>query len=150
LDWVVMRALEKDRDRRYESASAFAADVQRYLRDEPVQACPPSAGYRLRKFVRRHQGPVLAAALLVLVLVGGIVGTAWGLVQARSAEAAAFNEAGEKSKALAKAEKAEADACAALGKERYALAVYGVSLADHEWRDGRPGRADRALEGCPR
>ena len=50
LDWIVMKALEKDRGRRYDSASAFAADVERYLKDEPVQACPPSAGYRLRKF----------------------------------------------------------------------------------------------------
>src|SRR5207302_2948128 len=50
LDWIVMKALEKDRGRRYESASAFAADVRRYLADEPVQACPPSVGYRLGKF----------------------------------------------------------------------------------------------------
>src|SRR5262249_54053799 len=57
LDWIVMKALEKDRSRRYETASAFAADVQRYLHDEPVQACPPSARYRLRKFVRRNRGP---------------------------------------------------------------------------------------------
>src|SRR6266849_1472395 len=55
LDWIAMKALEKDRDRRYETASGFAADVQRYLHDEPVQACPPSAGYRLRKFVRRNR-----------------------------------------------------------------------------------------------
>src|SRR5262245_50442643 len=61
LDWIVMRALEKDRGRRYESASAFAQDVQRYLADEPVQACPPSASYRLGKFLKRHKGPVLAA-----------------------------------------------------------------------------------------
>src|SRR6187200_3048183 len=60
LDWIVMKALEKDRNRRYETANGFAADVQRYLADEPVQACPPSAGYRLRKFVRRNKGPVLA------------------------------------------------------------------------------------------
>src|SRR5262249_49679466 len=50
LDWIVMKALEKDRNRRYESASAFAADVERYLHDDPVLACPPSASYRLRKF----------------------------------------------------------------------------------------------------
>src|SRR3954468_1391351 len=56
LDWIVMKALEKDRSRRYESANGFAADVQRYLADEPVQACPPSARYRLRKFARRHRG----------------------------------------------------------------------------------------------
>ena len=61
LDWIVMKCLEKDRNRRYETANGFAQDVQRYLADEPVQACPPSAGYRLRKFVRRNKGPVLAA-----------------------------------------------------------------------------------------
>src|SRR5262245_18957333 len=54
LDWVVMKALEKDRNRRYESAADFAADIQRYLSDEPVQACPPSVAYRLRKFARRN------------------------------------------------------------------------------------------------
>jgi len=61
-----MKALEKDRNRRYETASAFAADVQRYLNDEPVQACPPSAWYRLKKFVRRNKGPVLAGSLVAL------------------------------------------------------------------------------------
>src|SRR5215510_2836340 len=75
LDWIVMRALEKDRNRRYESASAFAADVQRYLADEPVQAGPPGAGYRLRKFVQRHRVPVLAGTVVLLALVAGIVGT---------------------------------------------------------------------------
>src|SRR5690349_15079794 len=53
LDWIVMKCLEKDRNRRYETAKDFAADVQRYLNDETVQACPPSAGYRLRKFARK-------------------------------------------------------------------------------------------------
>src|SRR5437773_4894862 len=72
LDWIVMKTLEKDRNRRYETAKDFAADMQRYLSDEPVQACPPSAGYRLRKFVRRNKGPVLAAFLVALALVGGI------------------------------------------------------------------------------
>jgi serine/threonine protein kinase/outer membrane protein assembly factor BamB len=82
LDWIVMKALEKDRNRRYETANGFAADVQRYLNDEPVQAYPPSAAYRLRKFVRRHQGPVVAAALVALALVVGIVGMTLGLVEA--------------------------------------------------------------------
>src|SRR5258705_4480590 len=56
LDWIVMKALEKDRGRRYETANGFAMDVQRYLADEPVQACPPSAAYRLRKLARRNRG----------------------------------------------------------------------------------------------
>src|SRR5262249_48406223 len=55
LDWIVMKALEKDRSRRYEAANSLAMDLQRYLADEPVLACPPSAGYRLRKFARRHK-----------------------------------------------------------------------------------------------
>jgi serine/threonine protein kinase len=83
LDWIVMKALEKDRNRRYESASAFAADVQRYLHDEPVQACPPSAGYRLKKFVRRNRRLVSAVAVVVLGLVVGIAGAVVGLVRAR-------------------------------------------------------------------
>jgi serine/threonine protein kinase/tetratricopeptide (TPR) repeat protein len=92
LDWIVMKALEKDRNRRYETASGFAADVQRYLSDEPVQACPPSAVYRLKKFVRRNKGPVLAAAVVLLALVAGIVGTTWGLLRAVSARQAESDE----------------------------------------------------------
>jgi hypothetical protein len=76
LDWIVMKALEKDRNRRYESASAFAADVQRYLHDEPVQACPPSTGYRLRKFARRNKaalGMTACALAIVIALAGSAV-----------------------------------------------------------------------------
>jgi serine/threonine protein kinase/tetratricopeptide (TPR) repeat protein len=83
MDWIVMKALEKDRDRRYETASAFAADVHRYLHDEPVLACPPSLVYQLRKLVRRNKGPVFAGLILLLSLALGIVGTTVGLVQAK-------------------------------------------------------------------
>ena len=68
LDWIVMKALEKDRTRRYETANGLARDIQRYLADEPVEACPPSAGYRLRKFARKTQevpGDGAAFALLL-------------------------------------------------------------------------------------
>jgi tetratricopeptide (TPR) repeat protein/tRNA A-37 threonylcarbamoyl transferase component Bud32 len=82
LDWIVMKALEKDRARRYETTSALARDIERYLHDEVVEARPPSAGYRLRKFVRRHKGQVLAASLVVLTLVLGTIGTTCGLVWA--------------------------------------------------------------------
>jgi serine/threonine protein kinase/WD40 repeat protein len=78
LDWIVMKALEKDRDRRYETADGLAMDLQRYLADEPVAAFPPSVRYRMRKFVRRNKGPVLAASMLVLTLVVGIIGTTRG------------------------------------------------------------------------
>jgi tetratricopeptide (TPR) repeat protein/tRNA A-37 threonylcarbamoyl transferase component Bud32 len=73
LDWIVMKCLEKDRDRRYESANALAQDIERYLRDEPVQACPPSAWYRYRKFARRNKRALLTAAVAavaVLLAVG--------------------------------------------------------------------------------
>jgi serine/threonine protein kinase/WD40 repeat protein len=83
LDWIVMRCLEKDRARRYDTASALARDAERYLRDEPVEACPPTVGYRLRKSLRKHRGPVTATAVVVLALVAGVVGTTLGLLEAR-------------------------------------------------------------------
>jgi non-specific serine/threonine protein kinase/serine/threonine-protein kinase len=92
LDWIVMKTLEKDRNRRYETASGFAADVQRYLSDEPVQACPPRAGYRLRKFLRRHKGPVAAGLALAALLLLGIVCTSLGLAWALRAERTATAE----------------------------------------------------------
>jgi serine/threonine-protein kinase len=79
LDWIVMKALEKDRDRRYETANAFAADVQRYLADEPVLACPPSAWYRVRKFARRNRRPLAAAAVLGLALLVAVGSVAWAV-----------------------------------------------------------------------
>ena len=108
LDWIVMRCLEKDRTRRYETAGALARDVQHYLDDEAVEACPPSLPYRLGKFWRRNKGPVLAAALVLLALLGGIVGTTWQAVRAdkakQLAEAKEEEAVAEKAKALAAAE----------------------------------------------
>jgi serine/threonine protein kinase/tetratricopeptide (TPR) repeat protein len=76
LDWIVMKALEKDRNRRYETASAFAADVQHYLHDEPVLACPPSAAYRLRKFARKYRtGLRIAGAFVVFLVLAAAVST---------------------------------------------------------------------------
>ena len=76
LDWIVMKALEKDRGRRYETANGFAADIERYLRDEAVQACPPSARYRLRKFARRNKVAFAVSGLVLffLVLLGSEIG----------------------------------------------------------------------------
>jgi hypothetical protein len=79
LDWIVMKALEKDRNRRYETANGLARDVQRYLADEPVLACPPSLSYRLRKFVWRNKGAVVAACLTLVALLATVVGLAVGL-----------------------------------------------------------------------
>jgi tetratricopeptide (TPR) repeat protein len=100
LDWVLARSLAKDRDRRYPTASAFADDIGRYLRNEPVEAGPPSALYRVRKFIGRHRVPVAAALLLAVAALGGVAGTAWGLVQARKAQALAVAERDAKDRAL--------------------------------------------------
>ena len=88
LDWIVMKALEKDRNRRYETANGLAMDLQRYLADEPVQACPPSVGYRLRKLVRRNKVLLATTALLVVMLlaaVGGVAGAIGWAVRNRGA-----------------------------------------------------------------
>jgi serine/threonine protein kinase/Flp pilus assembly protein TadD len=85
LDWIVMKALEKDRNRRYETANALASDVQRYLADEAVHACPPSAWYRLRKLARRNKVPLLTAAVIAVTLVSGTVVSAWQALRATEA-----------------------------------------------------------------
>ena len=82
LDWIVMKALEKDRSRRYDTPTGFAEDIARFLRDEAVLAAPPSAGYRLRKFVHRRRRLVAAASVAALLLLAGVVGTSWGMLQA--------------------------------------------------------------------
>jgi serine/threonine protein kinase len=132
LDWIVMKCLEKVRNRRYETASGLAADVLRYLNDEPVQACAPSAGYRLRKLVWRHKGAMLAGALVLLALVAGIVGTTWEMLRATDAEAAAVNETNRKDEALAQKE-------AALGE-----AVHERTRAEKAEKDATTDR-DRAI-----
>jgi serine/threonine protein kinase/tetratricopeptide (TPR) repeat protein len=120
LDWIVMKCLEKERGRRYETANGLAMDVQRYLADEAVLASPPSARYRLRKFMRRHRGPVLAAAIIAVLLVGGIAGTSVGFLRADRLRQVAENKEqearGEKAKAEASQQRAM-DALAATTDE---------------------------------
>jgi serine/threonine protein kinase len=106
LDWVVMKCLEKQRDRRYETANALARDLQRYLANEPVEARPPTAGYRLSKFLRRNKGPVLAAGLLLLALLGGITGTTLGMLHAERLRGDAEEARGHEAEQRTKAEKA--------------------------------------------
>ncbi|HUE72287.1 MAG TPA: protein kinase [Pirellulaceae bacterium] len=86
LDWIVMKALEKDRNRRYETANGMAHDIERYLHDDPVEACPPSTAYRLRKVLRRHRGPVLASLLVALALVVGLTVSVWQAIRATRSE----------------------------------------------------------------
>ena len=86
LDWIVMKALEKDRTRRYESASALARDVERYLQQEPVEAFPPTRRYRLGKFLRRHRVEALTAAAGLVLLVAAAALSTWQAVRATRAE----------------------------------------------------------------
>jgi WD40 repeat protein/serine/threonine protein kinase len=129
LDWIVMKALEKDRDRRYESASAFANDVQRYLNDEPVQACPPSAAYRLRKFSRRHKVSLLIGSSTILAVFLAMLGLA---VSNSRIEDARRNEK--------------------TAKEQLQIQFYyqTVGLAERERSAGNAGRAEELLDfECP-
>jgi serine/threonine protein kinase len=98
LDWIVMKCLEKDRNRRYETASALAADVQRYLQDEPVQACPPSVFYRCRKFARRNRVvmAITGCVLAALAIGSGLATWQWRLAESRRLQA-------DKSAAIAQA-----------------------------------------------
>jgi serine/threonine protein kinase/tetratricopeptide (TPR) repeat protein len=129
LDWIVMKCLEKERGRRYATANALAADLLRHLSDEPVEARPPSAGYRVRKFIRRNRGAVLAAAGMVALLVLGIVASTWQAVRATAAEAHAVLEGREKDKARVRAEEAEG-----LAKARLVEVTKEKQRADEEAR----------------
>jgi WD40 repeat protein/serine/threonine protein kinase len=126
LDWIVMKALDKDRNRRYESASGFAADVQRYLQDEPVLACPPTLGYKLQKFARRNMRALTMAALLGLMLLvvgGAVVASAlWVATQA----------------------KAQAD------KLEHNLYFTHIALAERELATNNTGRGEELLDACPK
>jgi serine/threonine protein kinase/WD40 repeat protein len=138
LDWIVMKALEKDRNRRYETALTLAADVQRYLNDEQVLACPPSTWYRLRKVVRRHRSAVVAVSVVLLTLVAGIIASTWGLIRATDAETAALQGAKETENALEDRENALA---AAKESERDAREQLFLSLLNQ----ARAGRFSRQM-----
>jgi serine/threonine protein kinase/tetratricopeptide (TPR) repeat protein len=112
LDWVVMRCLEKDRSRRYDTASGLAKDVERFLKDEPVEARPPSIGYRFRKLARRNKTALISAALVVVAL---LLGTAVSLWQAVRASA-------ERDRALAAEKQAVAEKATAQATLRFLLA----------------------------
>src|SRR5439155_9576237 len=85
LDWIVMKALEKDRGRRYETANGLASDIQRHLDNEPVVACPPSKIYRLQKMVRRNRAAVAAGIAITAVLLAGVGVSSWMYFRERSA-----------------------------------------------------------------
>jgi serine/threonine protein kinase len=92
LDWIVMKALEKDRTRRYETANGFAADIQRYLAGEPVQAVPPSLGYRLRKACRRNKTRILTAAVISVAVLAGAVAVTWQILDRKRLQTAQMQQ----------------------------------------------------------
>jgi WD40 repeat protein/serine/threonine protein kinase len=153
LDWIVMKALSKERDRRYESATGFARDIEQFLNNEPVAAGPPSTSYRLRKFVKRNRGQVIAASLVLFTVLAGIVGTALGLICAEhhraEADLARQREATE-STARAIAEKARDDAAAA--RDRLASVEYGrtMEVAHQEWRENNVATSSNLLNATPK
>ncbi|MEL7499997.1 MAG: serine/threonine-protein kinase [Planctomycetota bacterium] len=113
LDWIVMKAMEKERSRRYETPNAFADDIERFLSGDSVAACPPSFTYRASKFARRNKVAVLTTALVAASLVLGLVGTSWQTIRAMRAEklavenAAIANEATKAEMLATKSEKAQ-------------------------------------------
>jgi serine/threonine protein kinase/tetratricopeptide (TPR) repeat protein len=130
LDWVVMRALEKDRNRRYESAGALAADIERYLADEPVAAGPPSAWYRLRKSARRHRTALVAAGAVAAALLSGTAVSSWQAARATAAAAAERQAHETAQRRLAQVEKANG----ILG------AIFTDLNPQEEGKDGQPLR----------
>lgn len=135
LDWITMKAMEKDRDRRYESASQFADDIRRYLKQEPVTARPPSFVYLMQKAVRRHRLAIGIAALIAATLVLGIFSTSWQMLKARAAEKKADFE---RTEAIA----ARAETEASLARTNYLLAV-------SRWDEGRTKEAFDLLYQVP-
>jgi WD40 repeat protein/serine/threonine protein kinase len=139
LDWVVMRCLGKDRNRRYESASALARDVQHYLQDEPVQACPPSAWYRLRKFARRRRAALAAASAVALAVLLGAAASTWFAVQALAAAGEADRQAADAKAAAAREGREKEQAW-------YNLYLARLQLAQAAWRSGNVARLRELLE----
>jgi WD40 repeat protein len=135
LDWIVMKALEKDRARRYQTANALARDIERYLNDETVEARPPSTGYRLGKVLRHNKGPAVAAGGILTALVLGLVGT---LIFA-------VGEAQQRQRAGRNARLAEEGKTAALYQAyRGRLAAAGAALVSQDVAD-----ASRQLDEAP-
>ena len=124
LDWIVMKALEKDRDRRYETANGFAADIGRYLADEPVQACPPSATYRFGKFARRNRGRLAVAGLIAFFLAVLAGGAGWAMKDRTDRRAALEADVGrdlDEARAFCRADRLP-EASAAVDQARALLA----------------------------
>jgi eukaryotic-like serine/threonine-protein kinase len=146
LDWIVMKALEKDRGRRYETANGLAMDIQRHLDDEPVVAMPPSAAYRLQKAWRRNKLVFTAAALIAATLIVGIAISSWQAIEAgtaRNAEkkqllaAQAAQQAEKQQRELAERREAEVSRL---------LYVANMNVAQQAWDQNNIARLRQTLE----
>ena len=157
LDWIILKCLEKDRGRRYQAASGLARDLEHYLADEPVEACPPTAGYRLRKFARKHRTALVTAAAFAILLVAGVVVSTWQAVRATSAERMAKQaelEANQQRLAaeVAKQQALEAKTEADKQRDEARLTAYasGMGLAQRAWEESNVVRARELLAEVPR
>jgi serine/threonine protein kinase len=150
IDWIVMKCLEKDRSRRYETANGVARDLERYLADEPVEACPPSSSYRLRKFARKYKKALVTAAAFAVLLVAAVVMSTLLAVWATSAEREANRQrtAAEVAKQQALEAKTEADK----QRDEACLTAYasGMGLAQRAWEENNVVRARELLAEVPR
>jgi eukaryotic-like serine/threonine-protein kinase len=142
LDWIVMTALEKDRTRRYQTANGLAMDVQRFLNDEPVQAYPPSAWYRCRKFARRHKAALAVALTAVLAVLSAVVLLAVSNVMIGRKQQEANN-------ALEAERKAKGELQESVTRERKNYYGYALELARRDWVAGDLENARRRLADCP-
>jgi len=149
LDWVVMRALEKDRTRRYETANEFAGDIERHLGDEPVVASPPSVGYRLSKFVRRNRVLVTATAAVAAALLIGLMVSTVMYFQAEGLRVQADQAREKEAKSRVQAEQAEKFAEERAEDYRRSLYFNHIALADASYREGNTRRIYELLESCP-
>ena len=152
-----MKALEKDRTRRYETANGLARDIQRYLADEPVEACPPSARYRLRKFARKHRAALATASAFAALLVAATAISTWQAVRAAKAKDEAV-----RAYAAEVEQRRQAQDCAPSRSRRASeaqaqarllerlLYINLVALAQRENLANNVGYAEQLLDRCPR
>jgi non-specific serine/threonine protein kinase/serine/threonine-protein kinase len=150
LDWIVMRCLEKDRGRRYETANGLARDLGRYLADEPVEACPPSSGYRLRKFLRKHKAGLATAAAFAVLLMLGVAVSTWLAVRAMRAETAALGLVAEteaaRSAEVEQRQIAEAAEKKAAGERDRAVKAEAETAKEYDRAVLEKKRADKQAE----
>ncbi len=144
LDWIVMKAIEKDRARRYETANGLALDIRRYLSDEPVSAGPPAAAYRFRKFARRHRGGLRTAAAVAVVMIAATVVSVIHAIKATRAETRANRKATDEAAAREEADRARRDA------EAMTACLTRIFRSPTPWQDGRSITLAETLESAVR